>query len=57
MYSSPLRGSIYILIDACLRVIDTPQPQGWGFLIQRLTFKCCVLTAILKPFNRRNPTN
>ena len=57
MYSSPLRGSIYILIDACLRVIDTPQPKGWGFLIQRLTFKCCVLTAILKPFNRRNPTN
>ena len=24
-----------------------------GFLIQRLTFKCCVLSAILRPFNRR----
>jgi len=42
---------------ARLRYLTLPNYQGWGFLIQRLTFKCCVLTAILKPFNRRNPTN
>jgi hypothetical protein len=31
----------------------SPTIKVRGFLIQRLTFKCCVLSAILRLFNRR----
>ena len=35
-------------------VWHSPAIEARGFLIQRLTFKCCVLSAIFKLFNRRN---
>jgi hypothetical protein len=34
-------------------VLTLPCLKARGFLIQRLTIKCYVLSAILKPFNRR----
>jgi hypothetical protein len=32
--------------------LTLPGVNAWGFLIHRLTFKRCVLAAILKLFNR-----
>ena len=37
--------------------LTLPWLKPRGFLIQRLTLKCSVLTAILKPFNRGDTTN
>ena len=37
--------------------LTLPWLKPRGFLTQRLTLKCSVLTAILKPFNRGDTTN
>jgi hypothetical protein len=37
--------------------LTLPWLKPTGFLIQRLTLKCSVLAAILKPFNRGDTTN
>ena len=56
-----LPDSHKVCLEACIKLLQRNRSNSWhsptikvrGFLIQRLTFKCCVLSAILRPFNRR----
>jgi len=44
---------IPVVLGLWTKILTLPDLKVRGFLIQRLTFKCCVLSAIFRPFNRR----